>query len=262
MLDTHQTASSPFVDDGYEGLRPDIYDEMEATYPDIDFWAEFCRGADAILELACGTGRVLAQVGDAHCRKVGIDSSAAMIAHAAGRLPEATLIEGDFLVEGLLPGPFDRAFIAYNSIYHVLETVHLVRMLSIVRDAMRRGGRFGLEVFNPLLPANAARLAITDPVPETRFHSACLGFWVTVTKQSRVDLPRQLIHQQRVFHVEDDGTGGCSYRQRRTLRFFSPQELIHALGSAGFVRVEAYGNYDRSALDMSSPKILLVAENP
>lgn len=262
MSNGHQVAASPFIDDGYDGLRPDVYDEMEATYPDIDYWVEFCKGAGAILELACGTGRILTRVGDVHSRKVGIDSSAAMIAYAAARLPEATLIKGDFLAEGLLPGLFDRAFIAYNSIYHVLETVHLVRMLSIVRAAMCRGGRFGLDVFNPLLPSNAARLAITDTVPETSFYSACLGSRVTVTKQSRVDLPRQLIYQQRVFHVETAGACGRSYKQNRTLRFFSPQELIHALDSAGFVHVEAYGNYDRSALDMSSAKILLVAENP
>jgi len=73
----------------------DLYDLISqyASRPDSKFYAEFCRGAGGkVLELGCGTGRVLVKVAEVRCKIVGLDLPQHMLAKCRERLatqPEA-----------------------------------------------------------------------------------------------------------------------------------------------------------------------------
>jgi ubiquinone/menaquinone biosynthesis C-methylase UbiE len=75
------------------------------------------RGA-SILDVGCGTGEpILRFLVERQFRVTGVDASAAMIAIAAGRFPEARLVAGD-MRELALDETFDAA-IMWHSLFHL-----------------------------------------------------------------------------------------------------------------------------------------------
>ena len=92
------------------------YDEIAAYYDlehrsftdDVDLYLQFIEAAgDPVLELGCGTGRILRGIAEAGYSVTGLDSSAPMLDFARiaaeGLDDGITLIEGDFADPALLP---------------------------------------------------------------------------------------------------------------------------------------------------------------
>ena len=73
-----------------------------------------------MLELACGTGSILAQLRDEY-EVVGVDLSPQMLAIAWEKLPGVELIEGD-MTEVRLGRTFDAVLCLYDSINHLLAS--------------------------------------------------------------------------------------------------------------------------------------------
>ncbi|MBE3132115.1 MAG: class I SAM-dependent methyltransferase, partial [Acidobacteria bacterium] len=60
---------------------------------DVPFWTRLARRAGGpVLELGCGTGRVLMPVAATGVRLVGVDLSAPMLARARRRMRRATRV--------------------------------------------------------------------------------------------------------------------------------------------------------------------------
>jgi ubiquinone/menaquinone biosynthesis C-methylase UbiE len=71
----------------------ELYDHVVAyrERPDVDFFVEAAREAGSpVLELGCGTGRVLIPTARAGIDIVGLDSSPSMLAECRRRLAEET----------------------------------------------------------------------------------------------------------------------------------------------------------------------------
>ncbi|MCL4459570.1 MAG: class I SAM-dependent methyltransferase [Chloroflexi bacterium] len=76
---------------GYEDLPfiAEYYDLIPSyvNRPDLDFYLGYSRSADGkILELGCGTGRILIPTAVAGCRIVGLDLSEHMLARCRQKL--------------------------------------------------------------------------------------------------------------------------------------------------------------------------------
>lgn len=87
-------------------------------------------GGRACLDLACGTGRHLALLHQAGMACSGLDYSAAMLAQAAQRCPEARLLCADF--SGL------QADAEYDLITCFLYSLHYSHPVSALRDTLAR----------------------------------------------------------------------------------------------------------------------------
>ena len=122
------SAEYTYFDQG--SLSSDAYDFIEDARRnygnDIPFYIELCRGADRILELGTGTGRVawaLAQAGYEVC---GLDLSRGMLARAEAKRKRMTsvvqsrcgFVQGD-MAEFSLPETFNRILIPYRSFNHL-----------------------------------------------------------------------------------------------------------------------------------------------
>jgi SAM-dependent methyltransferase len=147
----------------YGDAFADVYDDWYARISDvpttIDTLADLARvdaGGDEpvrIVELGVGTGRLAVPLAQGHVGTitvVGVDASPAMLArlsgHDIGRLVEA--IEGD-MVTGLPDGPFDLAFVAYNTLFNLTGPDEQAACFRAVADRLRPGGRFVVEAFVP-----------------------------------------------------------------------------------------------------------------
>src|SRR5260370_28908880 len=107
--------------------RPDLYDVMHADHVDdmrlVQEYAGLEREGARVLELGCGTGRLMVPLLDAGMQVVGVDREAAMLEVARERLApygeRAELVEGD-MCRFSVPGLFDMALVGLNPFMQLL----------------------------------------------------------------------------------------------------------------------------------------------
>src|SRR3712207_2002018 len=118
--------SGPDLDDPYAEL-PELYDLEHAEFTeDIDLYLRLAEVVgDPILELGCGTGRVLGPLAAAGHRVTGVDRSGAMLDRARSLLSEhaGALSQRVTLIEDLMTeaerapgGPFGLAIFSLNGL--------------------------------------------------------------------------------------------------------------------------------------------------
>ncbi|TVR68829.1 MAG: class I SAM-dependent methyltransferase [Spirochaetaceae bacterium] len=110
-----------------------------------------------VCDAACGTGLLLRLLSGEESvpspegrRLAGFDCSAAMLARARERVPEALLAEGDLAGHFPFSGPFDLVTCVYDSLNYLLETERIREFFRAVRGRLFPEGLFLLD-FNTAL---------------------------------------------------------------------------------------------------------------
>lgn len=239
--------------------------EFAAYTADIDLFEQFARRAGPrLLELGCGTGRVLVPLCQRGLAVTGVDVSPAMLevarrkASDAGVLDRARLVQGDIRDLGELGDErFDLVFSAINSFLH-LETLEDQRAaLRAVARVLRRDGLFVAD----LLATDPVTLAAMDG---RLMHDAVLsdpdtGERIDKFTTSVVDFAEQRIESTFYYdRVSQDGT-----LQRTVtpfvLRYLGRFEVELLLAEAGFTGIRCYGSYDLEPFDAASERMLVTA---
>jgi SAM-dependent methyltransferase len=126
---------------------PELYDELFPAAPAcLDFYTSLAVGSGGpVLELACGTGQLMAPIAMAGVAIVGIDDSLAMVRHA-GRRGGAQRFVAD-IRRFEIRRTFPLIFIARNSLLHLTDNNDLAACLITARRHLAPG--FAFDVFNP-----------------------------------------------------------------------------------------------------------------
>jgi SAM-dependent methyltransferase len=239
-----------------------LYDwEHDPYRADVEVIVAFARRfGGPVLELACGSGRLLAPLAQAGFDATGVDSSAAMLERARARLDKlgVTADLREQRVEALdLERSFRTIVFGLDSFGLLIRRTDQARALAAIRKLMTHDGRFILDLTNGNLrgaaePGEELLHDVTAPDPET-------GRPITKIVLRR-PLPGEQLDELRFFYDEQDARG---YLQRTTvdlrLRWFTRFELELLLESAGFVVDELYGNYELEPFGDASPRLLVVA---
>jgi SAM-dependent methyltransferase len=252
--------------DGYE-LMARFYDLVNADLTeDLPFWLGLAaeRGGP-VLELGCGSGRVLLQLAREGLRAVGVDCSPAMLARARARLAQradlgqrVTLIEQD--VRRLALGEqFPLAIMPLNTFAHLLtfEDQHLA--LVRVAEHMAPGGWFALDV------PNTAEVYGAPPgglMLERTVRDESSGREVMEFSMLSLDRTAQLGHITWIYDEIDREGGVRRTRIPMTLRYTFPGEMRALLELSGLRLVGLYGGYQREPFEDGSPRMLVLAERP
>ena len=240
-----------------------LYDfEYRRRRADVNFYRGLARevGTAPILELGCGTGRLLVPlVRDGH-RVVGVDRSAAMLGAARRRLARlrrraerGTLVRGDFRSLGLLPR-FPLVLCPFNTLQHVYSVPDFQRVLGGIRAGLAPGGRFAFDVMNPDLG-----WLQRDPSrrwARTRFHHPETGEELFYSTNHLYDRATQ-INYIRIYYESADS--GRVRVVRLAHRLFFPAELEALLDHAGFELVARYGDFGFGPLEAESEQQVCVA---
>jgi|SRR5689334_6949077 len=235
------------------------YDRMFPRRDDIDFFVDQARTRGGpVLELACGTGRLLEPIAKSGCAATGVDLSPGMLVEAR-RKAEAGATASRYMEADIrrfsLDERFALIFIAGNSICHLLDIDSFDACMACVREHLAEGGRFIVDVYVP----NLRRLF---PDPQTRqplseYDDPDGGGRVLVTQTSRYDAITQ-INSVRTFHRSPDGTSETEGSFE--LKMYFPQELQALFRHNGLRLVAAYGDYDKTPLTSASPRQIYTLE--
>lgn len=241
---------------------PRLYDwEHDPYVDDVDIHVGFARRfGGPVLELACGSGRLLAPLARAGFAVTGVDSSAPMLERARARLAAeqltATLVQQP--LESLrLQGEFRTIIIGLDSFGLLPRREDQLAALRSAKAQASHDGRLILDVANGNLrgsgePAEELIHDLTLPDPET-------GRPITkfVLRRPR---PSQQMDELMFFYDEQDARGFL----RRTmvelkLRWFTRFELELLLQAGGWQVEEVYGSYALDDFGPDSDRLIVVA---
>lgn len=255
---------------GYVDELPLLYDHVPLyeARRDVEFYLEEAkRCGGSVLEVGCGTGRILLPIARAGIRIDGLDSSAAMLERCKAKLGAESRATADLVhLHSGSAGSFDvgKKFQLVTAPFRVAQ--HLIRIdeqLAFLTSAARhleRGGKLIFDVFNP----NFAALVAADGVeredtPPTRLPDGRV-FRRTgrVKRVRRVDQVSEI--ELTYYIVRDGGEDARLFVHSFDMRWYLRAELIHLVERGGFGVSAIYGDFDRSPLTDDSPEIIIVAE--
>jgi SAM-dependent methyltransferase len=235
------------------------------TRQDVDFFVEIAREAKGpVLEIGCGTGRVLIPTARAGVEIVGLDISQPMLDHCRKNLENepkevqarVQLVQGD-MRHFHIGREFALATTPFRPFQHIMTVDDQIAVLRCIHSHLADGGRLVLDLFNPDLTrlADEAYLKYQDVEPEFTMPD---GRKVLRTARN---LGRNLLDQtvdiELAHHVtHPDGREEVLSEPLR-LRYFFRFEVEHLLARAGFVVDQIYADYDRSPLGSKYPGELI-----
>jgi SAM-dependent methyltransferase len=232
-----------------------LYDhEYKRRRDDVKFYRDLANQIGGpILDLGCGTGRILVPLlRDGH-EVVGVDASPTMLARLRARNPEANVLEGDIRALSL-KRKFPLVICAFNTFMHLYEREDVERFLDTVKRHLAPGGTFAFDVMNPDLGWLSR-----DPTrrwARTRFRHPRTGERMIYTTTLEWEGPLQIAFMQIYYAPERNPRREKVVRLAH--RYFFPQELEEIFFYNGFVVDEHFGGFDRSELTGDSDQQVLV----
>ena len=239
------------------GPVADLYDHVRPyrQRADVAFFVEAAIEAGTpVLEIGCGTGRVLIPVARAGLGIVGLDASPGMLEVCRTRLLEepaevrnrVTLVQAD-MRQFDLGGTFTLATIPFRPFQHLLTVDDQLACLASIRRHLTSNGRLVFDCFNPSLDALASMKLGEETGQEAEFE---MPDGRRVTRCFRIvatDRFTQVNDVELIYDVTyPDGTRKRlihAFRMRYLFRF----EIEHLLARAGFIVEHLYAGYDKSA---------------
>lgn len=254
---------------GYEtyAFIADLYDHVVPyrERPDINFYVQAAQeSGGTVLEVGCGTGRVLIPTARAGVEIVGLDLSEHMLAVCRARLAQesqavrarARLLQADMRSFDL-ERTFPLVTVPFRPFQHLLTVADQLACLACIHRHLADDGRLILDLFNPSIDALAR-----DDLGEERGEEP--EFTVPdgrrVVRRHRIvarDRFNQINQTELIYDVtHPDG------RQERLVHAFPMRYLFrfeaeHLLARAGFAVEHLYAGYDRSPYGSAYPGELI-----
>ncbi|MGH3528193.1 MAG: class I SAM-dependent methyltransferase [Pseudonocardiaceae bacterium] len=233
-----------------------VYAALHGPGPDTDHYRRLTGPAPLdVLDLGCGTGRlVLVLAGDGH-RVVGVDLSAAMVAEARRRDParSASWVVGD--ARALRLGRrFDLVTMTGHAFQVLLDDSDTRLFLIGAHAHLRPGGTLAFETRSPAArawtnwtPARSRRVVQVNGLGRVEVHHEV------------VDVVDERVTYRTVYRF---GVDGGELVTTSTLRFPSSEMVTAALLDVGFAPVTVRGSWDGSAVNPASRELVVVAVRP
>lgn len=239
-----------------------LYDAFPFT-DDLAFYAGLAgTQGGPVLELGCGSGRILVPLAQAGHHVVGVDTSPHMLALARQKLaaagPEVAarvrLVEGDLRYLELSER-FDLAIVAVKTFSYLISRHDQQLALAAVGAHLRPGGLLAIDLLNPTpdwlaRPPGSVRQDVFGHLPS----GASVARTETMVS---TDLATQVRVIRSAYETVTDGVVRKRFVEwpfRYTHRF----EAEHLLERAGFVIESVQGGYHGEAFTSDSPVLLLV----
>lgn len=228
---------------------------------DIPFYLKQARElGGAVLEIACGTGRITIPLARAGVRITGLDLEEGMLRQARAKAADEGLdidwIQGDCR-KFQLGRKFRLIFFPFNSIAHLHSLRSIEACFARVREHLADDGRFIVDIFNPRLDMLIRDASERYPVAE--YPDPDGAGTVVVTENNTYDAATQVNHIKWYYRI---GNKTDERVAELNMRIFFPQELDALLRAAGFKIEAKYGDFNASPFTSQSPKQIVLGRLP
>ncbi len=239
-----------------------LHGDMEE---DLPMWLALAAAADGpILEVGCGTGRLLGPLAQTGHTVTGIDLSETALSAARAKLSASGLTErvstfrADMRQFDLPCQGFALALLPLNTFMHCHTVADQLTTLQSIHKHLRPGGQLVIDLFYPdpvMLAEVDGRLYF-----EAETVDELSGYTVQWYWRHDIDLVEQIRHLTYILdEVDSEGLV-----RRATipvsLRFVYRFEMELLLKITGFTVEAIYGSYDREPFDSHSPRMIFVAK--
>lgn len=247
----------------YDSIAP-FYDIEHAQFgEDLDMYrnfAELCGGK--ILELACGSGRLLLPLASEGYTLTGVDTSAAMLTLAhralekAGVSARCQLVQQDMCLLQL-PEKYRLAMIALGSFGHIITRARQQQALAAIRRHLSIGATFILDLSN-----DDARYMehLSGQILHRGTWQQEDGSYVTHFLTPASSTTHHLLELTHFYEVYRQGEAVRRSVSQTSLYLFERSEAELLLEQAGFQIKNIYGNYDFGPCEHESPRMIFIAE--
>lgn len=193
-----------------------------------------------VLEIGCGTGRVLQALLNAGSLVTGVDISEDMLEIARHKL-RAFLDRGQLslqnhnFTDSPLPEQFERVFVTFYTFNYLLTTSEAKRFLQNLNHSMSERAVLIMDLFFPA--------ALANPRTAGEWNKRSLGRGEnTVWLSDRRTMDGRVEKREQVFEENSLRSEIVTYR-----RFYSRAEIIAMLKEAGFHKIMVANAYDKKA---------------
>lgn len=227
---------------------------------DIEFYATLCEGAQSVLELGCGSGRVLSAVVPPLATGLGVDLHEGLLALARDRTrdphhtPPISYQRGDMRTLDL-GRRFDRVLIPYSGLFCLGEPAGLRACLAVAAAHLAPDGLFAVDAyaadgFHHL--ASQEDMGRLDEWTELE-RVEVDGVPYTVHERSRWNRDTQTIEA----HYRYVGPNDRVYEASLPQRYVLAEELMLASMHAGLEPCALYGGFDQCPFDPEESEHLI-----
>lgn len=251
-------------------ITAELYDLVSAyaNRPDKDFYLQHALASTGrILELGCGTGRILVPIASKGCSITGLDLSTHMLSicrkklESAGNLNTAQvqLVQGD-MTDFKLDHMFELAIIPNHGFQHLITPSQQMNCLKHIFRHLAVNAQLIFDVFYVnfnVINQPGSLIETNDP------HEYELADGRRIRRAQRFAAfhpVEQYNDAEFIYYV--DSLDGKTVRvvHRFPMRYFFRYELEHLLERCGFRVAELYGDFDASPLAIGSPEMVVVAQ--
>jgi len=238
----------------------EIYDFLhEFLVEDINFYLSLLHpDQGSVLELGCGTCRVLHPLWEAGIDITGLDISGGMLEIAAGKIPgTCELVQADMRNYDL-DRRFSSVIIPFNTFLYMYTAGDRQQCLECAFRHLQPGGLMVIDVFNPdyILKARLPSILHHEMTKFRRDTNAVFSYF-----SSYVAAGGLLYWHQ--FFEEIDALSACTkhYRMMK-LKYLPEPELRDACQAAGFHVEKVLGWYDGRPASDASNNLIFVLRKP
>lgn len=240
-----------------------LYDALLGNFPyGRDFYVSLARQAGGpVLDLCCGTGRILLPCLQAGVDIEGVDSSPGMLAQLAAKAQAIGLaprVQLGQMANFQLARRFALIFIPFNSFCHNLTTAEQIDTLTRCREHLLPGGQFAMDGFFPGLSYLSVRDGERVLEGETRDERTGVRYrgWDT----RRFDRVRQIQHSlNEIEELDAKGRVVATHRSAHSARWTYLGEMELLLRVAGFARWQVDADFDGTPLTQETDGMVVRA---
>jgi len=251
----------------YEGFFAEFYDILHSSYDaDLKMYLGLAaKHGEPVLELGCGTGRLLIPLAAAGHMVTGIDLSGDMLARCQEKLAaegeataeRASLVQGD-IRRFELGRKFNLIMAACNTILHCTTISDLLAVFARAREHLAPGGVFAVDFSIPNVKAmieSSGEEEVFEVIHPIR------GSRIVDTYKATFDFARQ-IETIDTHLAEWDGRMLLRSARARSQRgIYFPREVALALGCSGFRIAKTWKGYRRGPLVETSQDIVYISRS-
>ena len=250
----------------YEGFFAEFYDILHSSYDaDLKIYLELAKEhGDPLLELGCGTGRLLIPLAAAGHAVTGVDLSGDMLARCQEKLDidgevtakRVSLVQGD-IRRFELGRKFNLIMAACNTILHCTTIPDLLAVFARAREHLAPGGVFAVDFSIPNVKAmieSSGEEEVFEVIHPVR------GSRIVDTYKATFDFARQVETIDTHLAEWDGRVLLRSTRARSERGIYFPREVALALRCSGFRIAKTWKGYRRGPLVETSRDIVYICK--